>query len=187
VVFVGAPIEKYDADDKNCKKDEILLLNKSYVKGLLSRKLMAFFHLSRQEQGLLFKAFCLSGVVRLVVLVLPFRWLSFFLGTHMRESPWEENDTALESAARVGHAVETASQYTPWESKCLVQAIVGKIMLRRLGIASTLYLGVGRDERKDLVAHAWLRCGEIVLTGGQGRDRFTVVSNFADLPGEQIN
>ena len=53
-------------------------------------------------------------------------------------------------------------------------------MLRRLGIANTLYLGVGKEEGKGLVAHAWLRCGGTILTGASGCERFTVVGKFAD-------
>lgn len=126
------------------------------------------------------EAFCLTGVVRLTVLLLPFRWLAPVLGKHMRESSMQEDMVKLEAARRVGRVVETVGRYTPWESKCLVQAIVGKIMLRQRGIANTLYLGVGRDAEKGFVAHAWLRCGETIITGGQSRDRFTMVGKFAD-------
>ena len=142
--------------------------------------LKSFARLPRQDQRLLIRAFCLAGFVRLVILIVPFRRLSPFLGSHMGESPREEDDARLAYAWRVGQTVETVSRYTPWKSKCLVQAVVAKILLRRLGIANTLYMGVARDEGEGLVAHAWLRCGETILTGGQGRERFTVVSTFAD-------
>ncbi|GBF33820.1 hypothetical protein DCCM_2931 [Desulfocucumis palustris] len=102
------------------------------------------------------------------------------MGKNIRESAMKEDIIKLETAGRIGRVVETVSRYTPWESKCLVQAIVGKIMLRRRGINNTLYLGVGRDEGKSLVAHAWLRCGEMIITGSQGRERFAAVGKFAD-------
>jgi len=126
------------------------------------------------------EAFCLSGMVRMAILVAPFRWVSLFLGRQTAESPWAEDAENIRIAVRIGRVVETASRFTPWESKCLVQALVAKIMLRRLGIANTLYLGVVRDGRKGLAAHAWLRCGEMVVTGGRGRDQFTTVAKFAD-------
>ena len=92
----------------------------------------------------------------------------------------KEDLAKLEVASRIGRMVEMVSRYTPWESKCLVQAIVGKMMLRQCGIANTLYLGVGRDKGNSLMAHAWLRCGGLVITGRQGRERFTIVGKFAD-------
>lgn len=146
---------------------------------LLIRRVKKFFALSWREQRLFMEAFCLTGVVRLTILLLPFRWLAPFLGRHMCESPMKEDSVKLAAAGRIGRVVETVSRHTPWESKCLVQAIVGKIMLRQRGINNTLYLGVGKNEG-NLVAHAWLRCGETIITGGQGQERFTMVGKFAD-------
>lgn len=143
------------------------------------RTVRKFCSLSWQERCLLIESFCLTGLVRLVILLLPFRWLSKVLGRHMRESPMKEGAAESALARMIGRGIETVSRYTPWESKCLVQAIVGKMMLRQYGIANTLYLGVGRDEGNSLIAHAWLRCGETIITGRQGRERFTVVGKFA--------
>ncbi len=151
----------------------------------LYSRVKKFFHLPWREQWLFLEAFCLTGVVRLAILALPFRWLTPLLGKHMRESPMKEDFIKIESARRVGQVVETVSRYTAWESKCLVQAIAGKIMLRWRGIDNTLYLGVGKDEGKIIVAHAWLRCGGTILTGGQGRERFTIVGKFADDGGNK--
>jgi len=136
--------------------------------------------LSWREQGLFIKVFFLTGVVRIAILLLPFRWLALILGRHMGESPMKEDIVKLQAAIRIGWLVDKVSRYTPWESKCLVQAIVGKIILRQHGIANTLFLGVRRDEGKNLVAHAWLRCGEMIITGGKGQEWFTVVGKFAD-------
>ena len=143
-------------------------------------KLTGFLHLTRRERCLFLEAFCLSGMVRLALLIIPFRRLSLFLGKQAVESPWDENSESIQVAGAIGRAVETASRYTPWESKCFVQALVAKIMLRQMDIANTLYLGVVRDGRKGLAAHAWLRCGGLMVTGGPGENRFTKVGSFAD-------
>ena len=145
------------------------------------RKFMSFIRLPWPEKCLFTQAYCLTGMVRLAVLLLPFRWLSPLLGQHMLESPEQEEEVTLEAARQVGWAVETVSRHTPWASKCLVQAIVGKILLRQRGISNTLYLGVGQEDEKGLVAHAWLRSGGLILTGGQDRERFAIVGKFADF------
>ncbi|MEO1800116.1 MAG: lasso peptide biosynthesis B2 protein, partial [Cyanobacteria bacterium J06629_2] len=72
------------------------------------------------------------------------------------------------------------SYYTPWQSKCLVQAIAAKRMLQSRKIVSTLYLGVTRNSHQSLEAHAWLRSGQMYLTGGREREEFTVVATFAE-------
>jgi hypothetical protein len=53
-------------------------------------------------------------------------------------------------------------------------------MLRRRGVPSTLYLGVMKDDTAGLSAHAWVRSGDVVLTGATGRERFTVISTFTE-------
>lgn len=116
----------------------------------------------------------------MAVLLLPFRWLAPILGKHMEESSMQEEAETMKAAMGLGWMVEAVSRYTPWESKCLVQAMVGKILLRQHRIANTLFLGVRRDEKNKLIAHSWLRCGEVIVTGGRGREQFTVVSKFAD-------
>jgi len=43
-------------------------------------------------------------------------------------------------------------------------------MLRRRGLSSTLVLGVAKD-REKMEAHAWLVCGDQILTGGIEHER----------------
>ena len=38
------------------------------------------------------------------------------------------------------------------------------------------------EEDNRLMAHAWLRSGAFILTGGAGRERFTIISTFAEKP-----
>jgi hypothetical protein len=40
-----------------------------------------------------------------------------------------------------------------------------------------LYLGLARGEAGELQAHAWLRCGTAVVTGGDYSD-YTVMASF---------
>ena len=62
------------------------------------------------------------------------------------------------------------------ESKCLVRALAAQRLLCRRGLSSTLYLGCGMEEGK-MVAHAWLRFGEMYVTGGDGGG-YTTVARF---------
>lgn len=136
---------------------------------------------SRIERLLLLEAFALLGVARLLVVSTPFRWLAASLGERMKESSPEVTPDDLHLARLVGQAVRSAASNTPWESVCLPQAVAGQWMLKRRGIAATLYLGAMKADNKpeQLAAHAWLRCGDIILTGAAGHRQFTVVATFA--------
>lgn len=136
---------------------------------------------SRTERILLLEAFVLLAVARLGVLILPFRWLAKSLGHHMKETAESIQPADLQLARMIGWAVRSAANYTPWESVCLPQAVAAKWMIKRRGIPGTLYLGVMKDETKaeKLAAHAWVRCGQVILTGAKGHLQYTVVSTFS--------
>jgi hypothetical protein len=136
---------------------------------------------SPAERLLLLEAFWLLGIARLAVLALPFKWLAVSLGRHMSETDAPIRAADLHLARSVGRAVCSAASYTPWESVCLPQAVAAQWMLKRRHVACTLYLGVAKDEvtPEKLKAHAWLRCGDLILTGREGHRKFTVVSTFS--------
>ena len=136
---------------------------------------------NRTERILLLEAFLLLGVARLGVLILPFRWLVKSLGKHMKETVTQMQPADLLVARMVGGAVRSATNYTPWGSVCLPQAVAAKWMLKRRNIPGTVYLGVIKDKTKPekMAAHAWIRCGHIIITGSQGHRQYTVVSTFS--------
>ena len=140
-------------------------------------QLAAFRALEAWDRRLLIEASVLLGCARLAVKLLPFSVIARWLGTHQRETPPTQLEEATAVARRVGRAVTVAARNLPWESVCLPQAIAAKVMLNRRQVASTLYLGVARES--GLKAHAWLRTGDVVVTGGQGRECYTVVSTFS--------
>jgi hypothetical protein len=136
---------------------------------------------TRADRRLLLEAFALLGIARFLVLALPFKWLAVSLGRHMNEADAQISVPDLNLARSVGQAVRSAANYTPWKSACLPQAVAAQWMLKRRHVAGTLYLGVAKDEAKPekLAAHAWLRCGHIILTGREGHRRFTIVATFS--------
>ncbi|MDD4357378.1 MAG: lasso peptide biosynthesis B2 protein [Smithellaceae bacterium] len=136
---------------------------------------------SRTERMLLLEASVLLGAARLGVLILPFRWLAKSLGQHMKETDESIQPGDLHLARMIGWAVRSGANYTPWESVCLPQAVAAKWMIKRRSIPGTLYLGVMKDETKPekLAAHAWVKCGQVILTGAKGHRQYTVVSTFS--------
>jgi Transglutaminase-like superfamily len=141
--------------------------------------------LSRAERRLFLAAVMWLGIFRAAILAIPFRRIAPHLGAHMTETPSrEEGGERGQLAREVAQAVRRASRHVPWEAKCLVQALAGKKMLKSRGIASTLYLGLDKTADQDLLAHAWLRCGDQIILGDSGIQRFAVVSTFGhDSPG----
>lgn len=98
-------------------------------------------------------------------------------GIEGAESPYNAGMEDYRYAKKVAYAVTQVCNRTKWESKCLVRALTAQKLLSRKKIPSTLYLGVGYDEQHKMVAHAWLRCGQVYVTGGNGSE-YTKVDCF---------
>jgi len=146
----------------------------------LLRLSLKYLRCSRTDKLLLLYIFILLAIVRLLLLLVPFRYITVWLGKYMKESPYIDGTQDI-FINRVGWAIQVVSKYTPWESKCLVQAITAKIVLRHKRLQNTMYLGVAKDREEQMIAHAWLRSGNKLVTGGRNSSMFTVVAKFADL------
>ena len=150
-----------------------------YDVSLLSGKLASWRSLTREEKKFFFLAYGYALMVKFMILILPMRVYASKLGQKNTESPETENSP--EQIARlkiVSDAIKRSGKYMPWRNKCMVEAITAKLILNKMGYDTTLYFGVGKDEKSGLIAHAWLRCGNSVVTGNRGKERFTVVSYF---------
>ena len=90
-----------------------------------------------------------SAIFRMQLLLLP--------PGKLRKGWGRENEESAGTASREGY-----------RQAARIARIVGKV--------STLYLGCGMEEGK-MVAHAWLRFGEMYVTGGDGGG-YTTVARF---------
>lgn len=124
------------------------------------------------------EATCWLAISRVAILIVSFKRIAPILGKHMEASA---ETLLLENIQRekivyIVKSVSMMSKYLPWECLCLVQASSVKMMLKRRRIASTLYLGVAKEDK--FIAHAWLRVGDTVVTGGGELQKYSVVSYF---------
>jgi hypothetical protein len=143
--------------------------------------LRTFRSRSRQERGLFIEAFALLGVMRAAILLVPFRKISAMMGLVPGTTSTGDKLAAAIPLPAISWAVQAAAARTPWESACLAQALTAMLMLSRRGVAATLYLGVAKNKggAEAMAAHAWLRCGESILTGAAGVERFSAISSFS--------
>ena len=80
---------------------------------------------------------------------------------------------------RVAYAVPIMGLRVPWRSDCVVQALAARRWLARGGIGSHFCIGV-RNDGPEFQAHAWLKVGERIVTGGD-------VSPYAELPPSRLH
>lgn len=121
-------------------------------------------------------AYIYSAIYRLELFFIKPKYLQKHWGIEGKESPEEEALWKYRYAMNVSRVVNRICSKTAWESKCLVRALTAQKILKKKGIHSTLYLGCGMEAEK-MVAHAWLRCGKMYVTGGDGTG-YSIVDKF---------
>lgn len=109
----------------------------------------------------------------------PFRELITRLETCPGEVLSPAGDPGREGQARtIGWAIRVASAYSPGDNNCLVQVMAAQRMMQSKEIGGAIYLGAPRVKEQDFVAHAWLKHGEIFITGEAGHERFKTLTTF---------
>jgi hypothetical protein len=119
------------------------------------------FKLSRGDRWLLVRAFAAVISAWVAVRIFP---ASAVLKKVSAEIPLRSG-RAPQTTGRIAWAVSVAARYIPG-SKCLVQAIAGRNLLASYGFPSEIHIGVAKDSKNWLNAHAWVEVdGETVIGG----------------------
>lgn len=141
-------------------------------------KVKAFLSLTGEAKTRMLEAFVYLGWAR-ILKSFSFAKVYPMLGEPMEETSVKPQTANLKILKQISEAIHLVSPHTFWKNECLVRAIAGQKMLHRRKIESTLYLGTGKDEYGNLVAHAWLRSGNFYISGAEGMHRFIVIGTFA--------
>jgi hypothetical protein len=143
-------------------------------------RLHKFLNRRWADRLLLLEALGWLAWAKLLLLTLPFRWIAPRLGRQMAESPGSLTDAERPLVQRVGWAVQAVARHVPLGFVCLPQAMAAKWMLRRRSMPSTLYLGLRHEEKASMTAHAWLRAGDKIITGGAAVVEHRVIATFGE-------
>ena len=144
-------------------------------------KIKKFCRLPSHDRKLFWEAYVTVGVMRAAILIVPFKRLT-------RSLMHQQNDMEIipldykkmQTALSVGRAIRRASACTLWESSCLAQSFTVQRMLKKRGVPGVFYLGVAKnaDGKEEMKAHSWSQCGDMIITGDEGHEDFTVLSVF---------
>lgn len=148
----------------------------------LAKKLKQFGALSQRDKGGLLLVFIILGLSRLIVLLLPMRFILPLLGNSNNKCMYCVCPTKhqIETARHVRRIVNIAVKNMFFKPTCLVQAIAARMLLGKQRIPYVFYLGVGLNSDKTLYAHAWVSTGPVFVTGGNGFTEYTVIATFSN-------
>lgn len=142
------------------------------------KHIIIFLKLPLKTKFIFTEAFVVLGISRFMIVRMEFKRIAKYFGKAKHETDYSYDGINLMKVKQISKAIKTMSKYTPWESKCLVQALSAKFMLNRRKQKSTVYLGFGKENDR-MIAHAWVRCGNLFITGGDGSRNFTIIGKFS--------
>jgi hypothetical protein len=144
----------------------------------LFKKLKTFLSLSARVKWLLLKAIIISGIVKVTLVFRPFKKVLKWLGKPNIESENISHPESVLTRTEIKTAIGLCNRYTFWKTECYTQALTCKLLLKQYNLPSTIYIGFNKDEADNYKGHAWLRCYDMILTGGSEMDKYTVQSFF---------
>ena len=139
------------------------------------RSVKRFLQLSRAERVILLQA---GFSIALLRIVLP--WFSVAkVWPLVSRVTWRFHGAC--PVDRIVWATKAAARFVPG-STCLTEAMAAQALLVRYGYRPRLTIGVMKNERRSLVAHAWVTCEEQIVIGGAEVERYTCLLNLGSLP-----
>lgn len=131
-------------------------------------KVWIFINASTKLKCRMLHVLVLSAYYRYLILCRDFSKISNKLGTYQSEITIEPSEEQLKEIVVIARSINMVCSHTWWKSECLVRAFIASFFLKRKGIPGTVYMGVCRDEKGRLIAHAWTMSGKHSVTGGNG-------------------
>jgi transglutaminase-like putative cysteine protease len=144
-------------------------------------KAVRYLRTPRERKRLLREALIALALARIAMACLPFKRIAAWLGTPGAESSVTAAPEDIQVAKQVGWAVSALARRVPWDGRCLAQALAATAMLRRRGLEGTVSFGARPGAAAGFAAHAWLRLGPYVVTGGREHQSFKTFTTFARM------
>ncbi len=136
------------------------------------------YNMKGAERSLFIKAYLLGIFYSFYVLFIPQRIIFKRLGLKGIESNLVLSDKQIIVVQLIEKSMRRVVRFLPIKIKCFARALAARRILKKQNIPSTIYFGVAKDSNSKMIAHAWLRSGDIIVTGKEEMGRFTSILFF---------
>lgn len=120
------------------------------------------------------EAFVALGASSVLIALFEFRRIAALATRAPRTAPMASPAVATD----IAWAIAAWGRRVPWRAVCFQQGLAAQFMLRRRGLAATLHYGARRDADGRLVAHVWVRSGDVDVIGCDGADAYGLLAVF---------
>lgn len=139
------------------------------------KKLFKFLKVGGKK--LFLQAFILMLLIRLGLLLLPFRQLQELI-QQAKSLGFLACDRQNVTIKAIVVAVQRSSRYGLGNAKCLARALTTGILMSIYGFPYSINIGVAKKEDSNLEAHAWVESqGTIIVGNLPDLSRYTAMSS----------
>ena len=123
-----------------------------------------------------------ESLAMLIAASVAIRWASFKRLAAMGQEPRADLAPATAAeAVRIRDALDGWGRRLPWRTLCFEKGLAARWMLRRRGLAGTLYYGAATIAG-ELKAHVWVRSGEVDVIGCDNARDYALLATFPADP-----
>ena len=138
------------------------------------------FKLNRSGKKLFLQAYLLMILIRLGLLLLPFRRLQNLILKVKRFESIAAVDPQP-SLGAIAQSVHRSARYSPGEVMCLAKALTTAVMMSIYGFPYKIKIGVAKGESNKLEAHAWIESeGKVVVGYLPDLSRYVAMSSTGE-------
>ena len=123
------------------------------------------------------KAFLIEASLYTIWAYLMIRIFSFKRYLNWLDNP-KQHIKSDKITRQVFYTIRKIDKYAFWTTTCYTQAIAARLILKRHNIQSKIYLGMTKDENGHLLAHAWTKVDDQIITGGGNLDKYKILYVF---------
>lgn len=130
----------------------------------------------RAQFGVFLEAAMLLIVARIIVAVVPFsKWKQqVMLSPEAEQEDASVTEQQRQAALHVMRGIAQVDRNLPDQFICLPQAIAARWMLSRRNVPTRLYIGTIVDPGEGRVFHAWLKVGDLMVTGACKEEDYAI-------------
>jgi hypothetical protein len=145
-----------------------------------------FLRQTPQRRGLLLEAALGLILARLALRLVPFRRLKPFFNRPVR-GPEVDGPARQRLRKEVVWAILRTAKFLPGKMMCFPRGIVAQAMLRRRGVATTLYYGVTTGNGNGSTAHVWVQDGAQGVVGHRDAEACHILARYPEAQKQRVD
>ncbi|MBI1330837.1 MAG: lasso peptide biosynthesis B2 protein [Alphaproteobacteria bacterium] len=135
---------------------------------------------SWRDKALLAEAGFVLVLASIAIRLVPFKRIAQVASAPTgRLLPQEER---LPEIRRIRWAVVAWADRVPWRAMCFERGLSVHWMIRRRGVPSIMHYGAVLDPDEGLLAHVWIKDGDVPIIGCESESRFRLLASFPGTP-----